>query len=127
MTSTGAAERGRVIVAGGSIAGLCAGALLRRLGFSVDVFERSGEALASRGAGIVPHPELFDALARAGARIDATIGVPVLGRRTFAPDGGVLAEHALPQIMMSWDRLFRLIRELFPDRHHHAGRAIEGF
>jgi 2-polyprenyl-6-methoxyphenol hydroxylase-like FAD-dependent oxidoreductase len=127
MTATGAAERGRVIVAGGSIAGLCAGALLHRLGFSVDVFERSNEALASRGAGIVPHPELFDALEQAGARIDATIGVPVVGRRTFAPDGRVVGEHALPQIMMSWDRLFRLIRELFPDRHYHAGRAIEGF
>ena len=51
MKSTGTAARGRVIVAGGSIAGLFAGALLHRLGFAVDVFERSGEALASRGAG----------------------------------------------------------------------------
>ena len=59
--------RGRVIVAGGSIAGLFAGALLQRRGFAVDAFERSREALASRGAGIVPHPELFDALPRAGA------------------------------------------------------------
>ncbi len=127
MTGSKTPLRGRVIVAGGSIAGLCAGALLHRLGFAVEVFERSGEALASRGAGIVPHPELFEALEQAGARIDATIGVPVVGRRVFAPDGTVLGEHALPQVMMSWDRLFRLIRELFPDRHYHAGRAIEGF
>ena len=127
MTGSAKPARGRVIIAGGSIAGLCAGALLHRLGFAVDLFERSGEALASRGAGIVPHPELFEALEQAGARIDATIGVPVVGRRTFAPDGRVLGEHALPQVMMSWDRLFRVIRELFPDRHYHAGRAIEGF
>ncbi len=127
MTGSGNASRGRVIIAGGSIAGLCAGALLHRLGFAVELFERSGEALASRGAGIVPHPELFEALEQAGARIDPTIGVPVIGRRVFEPDGRVLGEHALPQIMMSWDRLFRLIRELFPDRHYHAGRAIEGF
>ena len=32
-----AADRGRVIVAGGSIAGLFAGAMLRRQGFAVDV------------------------------------------------------------------------------------------
>ena len=119
--------RSRVIIAGGSIAGLCAGALLQRLGFEVELFERSREALASRGAGIVPHPELFEALGEVGARIDATIGVPVVGRRTFAPDGRLLGEHALPQIMMSWDRLFRLIREQLPDRCYHAGRAIVGF
>jgi 2-polyprenyl-6-methoxyphenol hydroxylase-like FAD-dependent oxidoreductase len=127
MTGSADASPGRVIIAGGSIAGLCAGALLHRLGFAVELFERSGEELASRGAGIVPHPELFAALEQAGATIDATIGVPVVGRRVFAPDGAVLGEHALPQIMMSWDRLFRLIRERFPDRHYHAGRAIEGF
>jgi 2-polyprenyl-6-methoxyphenol hydroxylase-like FAD-dependent oxidoreductase len=120
-------ERGRVIVAGGSIAGLLAGALLRNQGFAVDVFERSGEALASRGAGIVPHPELFEALQRAGARIDSTIGVPVVGRRTFERDGRVQGEHALPQMMMSWDRLFRLVRELMPDRRYHPGRAIVTF
>ena len=37
------AGRGRVIVAGGSIAGLFVGAVLRRQGFVVDVFERSAE------------------------------------------------------------------------------------
>ena len=62
------------------------------------MFERSGEALASRGAGIVPHPELFEALERAGARIDGSIGVPVVGRITLNRDGTVLGEHALPQI-----------------------------
>jgi 2-polyprenyl-6-methoxyphenol hydroxylase-like FAD-dependent oxidoreductase len=127
MTTTGSAERGRVIVAGGSIAGLFAGALLHRQGFAVDVFERSGEALASRGAGIVPHPELFDALAQAGVALDDTIGVPVVGRITLDRDGTVLGEHALPQVMMSWGRLYRTLRDAVPDERHHAGSAIEGF
>jgi len=127
MTAEGTPQRGRVIVAGGSIAGLFAGVLLRRWGFAVDVFERSGEALASRGAGIVPHPELFDALAQAGAALDDTIGVPVVGRITLKPDGTVLGEHALPQVMMSWDRLYRLLREALPDACYHAGNAVEAF
>jgi 2-polyprenyl-6-methoxyphenol hydroxylase-like FAD-dependent oxidoreductase len=97
MAERGGHDRGRVIVAGGSIAGLFAGALLHRLGFGVDVFERSREALASRGAGIVSHPELFDALAQAGAAIDASAGVAVVGRITLSRDGTVLGEHALPR------------------------------
>jgi len=127
MTAGGTSQRGRVIVAGGSIAGLFAGVLLHRQGFAVDVFERSGEALASRGAGIVPHPELFEALAQAGATLDETIGVPVVGRITLNRDGTVLGRHPLPQVMMSWDRLYRLLREALPDARYHAGSAIEAF
>jgi 2-polyprenyl-6-methoxyphenol hydroxylase-like FAD-dependent oxidoreductase len=127
MIARGTAEGGRVIVAGGSIAGLFAGALLHRRGFAVDVYERSGETLASRGAGIVPHPELFDALAQAGAALDGNIGVPVVGRITLNRDGTVSGEHALSQVMMSWDRLYRMLREAVPDERHHAGSAIESF
>ena len=29
--------------------------------------------------------------------------------------------------MMSWDRLYRLLRETVPDERHHAGSAIESF
>jgi 2-polyprenyl-6-methoxyphenol hydroxylase-like FAD-dependent oxidoreductase len=127
MSGRGNPERGRVIVAGGSIAGLFAGALLRRQGFVVDVFERSRDALESRGAGIVPHPELFEALGHAGAPVDDNVGVGVVGRIVLGRDGTPIGEHALPQIMMSWDRLYRMLRHVFPDHHYHAGRAIEGF
>ena len=127
MKSTGTAARGRVIVAGGSIAGLFAGALLHRLGFAVDVFERSGEALASRGAGIMPHPELFDALAHAGATADETICVPIVGRIALDRDGTILGKHAMPQLAMSWDQLYRLARAALPDACHQAGRAVAGF
>jgi 2-polyprenyl-6-methoxyphenol hydroxylase-like FAD-dependent oxidoreductase len=127
MTERGGHDRERVIVAGGSIAGLFAGALLHRLGFAVDVFERSREALASRGAGIVSHPELFDVLAEAGAAIGESAGVAVVGRITLSRDGTVLGEHALPQIMMSWDRLYRLLRAALPAEHYHPGRAVERF
>lgn len=123
MTGTG----GRVIIAGGSIAGLFAGALLQRRGFAVDVFERSGEALASRGAGIVSHPELFDALAQVGATLDGSVGVEVVGRIVLGRDGAPVGEHALPQIMLSWDRLYGLLRTAFPPQHYHAGQAIERF
>jgi 2-polyprenyl-6-methoxyphenol hydroxylase-like FAD-dependent oxidoreductase len=127
MTGADGRGRGRVIVAGGSIAGLFVSVLLHRRGFAVEVYERSGEALASRGAGIVPHPELFDALAQAGAALDDTIGVPVVGRITLNRDGTVLGAHDLRQVMMSWDRLYRLLRVALPDACYHAGNAVEAF
>ena len=40
--------------------------------------------------------------------------MPVVGRITLSRDGTVLGEHALPQIMMSWDRLYRSLRAAFP-------------
>lgn len=124
-------DRGRAIIAGGSIAGLFAGALLRRQGFAVDVFERSGEALESRGAGIVSHPELFEALEQVGATPHETLGgdlgVEVVGRIVLHRDGAAIGEHRLPQIMLSWDRLYRVLRAVLPDGHYHAGRAIESF
>jgi 2-polyprenyl-6-methoxyphenol hydroxylase-like FAD-dependent oxidoreductase len=52
---------GRVIVIGGSLAGLFAGLLLRRQ-FTVDIFERADAGLAGRGAGIVTHALLGPAL-----------------------------------------------------------------
>ena len=56
----------RALIVGGSMAGMFAALLLRRHGWRGDVFERSGEAMASRGAGLATHPELADALTAAG-------------------------------------------------------------
>jgi 2-polyprenyl-6-methoxyphenol hydroxylase-like FAD-dependent oxidoreductase len=48
----------KIIVIGGSIAGLSAGIALRCKGFDVDIFERSPEAIETRGAGLVIQPDL---------------------------------------------------------------------
>jgi len=42
----------RAIVIGGSIAGLFVGAFLRRIGWRVDIYERSSIELIGRGVGI---------------------------------------------------------------------------
>ncbi|WP_239154119.1 NAD(P)-binding protein [Amycolatopsis sp. FDAARGOS 1241] len=46
-------EGSRAVVVGGSIGGLTSALLLRKLGFSVEVFERTPEQLDHRGGGIV--------------------------------------------------------------------------
>ena len=49
----------RATVIGGSLGGLFAANLLAELGWEVDVYERVGDDLASRGAGIGTHDELL--------------------------------------------------------------------
>jgi len=95
----------RAIVIGGSIAGLFVGAFLRRIGWQVDIFERSSIELIGRGVGIfATHLELLEALDKCGAGT-VDIGVIVYKRITFDRSGKVVAEKPQLQIVTSWDRL----------------------
>lgn len=76
------------MVVGGSLGGLMSACLLLRAGWRVDVFERAEEPLSGRGAGIVTHPQLLDALARCGAKIDSSIGVKVSTRMVLDVTAG---------------------------------------
>lgn len=117
----------RAVVAGGSLAGLFCANLLARAGWGVSVAERVAGPLHGRGAGIVTHPALFDALRAAGVPADAPVGVPVEGRVVYATDGSVVGARPLPQVLTSWSRLYALLRAALPPgvepRH---GRALVG-
>ena len=88
----------RAIVIGGSIASLFVGAFLRRIGWRVDIYERSSIELIGRGVGIFASQlELFEALDKCGAStID--IGVIAYKRITFDRKGDVIpaADRYLP-------------------------------
>jgi 2-polyprenyl-6-methoxyphenol hydroxylase-like FAD-dependent oxidoreductase len=85
------------------------------------VLERSGDELASRGAGIVTHPELFAALRRCGISANDNVGVMVDGRVVLDASGEVLAQLDLPQMLTSWGRMYRLLRSALPeDCYQHA-------
>ncbi|MFM0081232.1 FAD binding domain-containing protein [Paraburkholderia sediminicola] len=118
---TNSSVRSRAIIVGGSLGGLFAANLLVRNGWDVDVFERVPDELAGRGAGIVTHPELFDALAAAGIEFDDSIGVKVQSRVTFAQNGAVLSERNLPQTLTAWGKMYHVLRAALPDVHYHAG------
>lgn len=117
----------RALVIGGSLGGLFAANLLLRAGWDVEVFERAATRLSGRGAGIVTHEPLVDALARAGADMGADLGVAVPGRVIFARDGSVMGERALPQVLTSWSRLYGLLDAAFPNDRVRRGWALEGF
>ncbi len=117
--------RGRhAIIVGGSVAGIAAAVLLRQDGWIVDVYERAETGLEGRGAGIATHPELFAAFEAAGVAVPEEIGFWVEARRVFGDDGRCVAEMALPQLMASWDRLYKVLRAGLPDVHYHLGRRL---
>ena len=66
------------------MSGLFTAAFLRQIGWDVDVYERSPVELVGRGAGIVSHPELMDALEKSGAGT-SNLGVEVERRIAGKP------------------------------------------
>jgi 2-polyprenyl-6-methoxyphenol hydroxylase-like FAD-dependent oxidoreductase len=117
-------SKARALIIGGSISGLFAGLLLRRAGWEADIFERVETELTGRGAGIVTHAQTHALLRAAGLDSSHNFGVDIAGRRTLDRDGRLIGEHACPQTVTSWDRVFRLLREAFPAERYHAGKEL---
>ncbi len=113
-----------ILVVGGSLGGLLAANLLLRAGQDVTVLERSTRSLQGRGAGIVTHASLRQALLAAGAVVDETLGVAVAERVVLGPDGQALCRWPHPQILTSWGRLYSLLRDALPNAHHRLGAPV---
>ena len=116
----------RAIVIGGSVGGLFSALLLRRAGWAVHVSERVAVPLAGRGAGIVTHPALRRILDELGLDTRHDFGVPVARRMVLAADGSAVGMLDCPQVMTSWDRLFRLLRGAWPDAQYALREALAG-
>ncbi|HLI19661.1 MAG TPA: FAD-dependent monooxygenase [Stellaceae bacterium] len=115
----------RALIVGGSVGGLFAGHLLRAQGWDVTVFERSGNALADRGASIGTRPELFGIMRRIGIPLDPSAGVEVSGRICLDRSGAVIAERAIVSTNSAWDRVYRPLRAAFPDDCYRDGSRVE--
>ncbi len=114
----------RILIVGGSLGGLMAANLLHRAGHDVLVLERAARSLDGRGAGIVTHAVLLDALRAAGAAVDDTLGVAVAERVVLASDGSTECRWPYPQTLTSWGRLYALLRQALPDRSHRHGATV---
>jgi 2-polyprenyl-6-methoxyphenol hydroxylase-like FAD-dependent oxidoreductase len=115
----------KAIIIGGSIAGLFAALHLQRVGWHVDVYERVDAGMEARGAGIVTHPELFDALKAVGIDPNDDIGVSVPGRVTFKQTGEVQERMDLPQVLTSWGRLYQVLLARFGQDNYHQGKVFD--
>ena len=114
----------KILVVGGSLGGLFVGNLLHCAGHEVHILEKVLGSLDGRGAGIVTHPSLMQALSLVGITLDDNIGVPVQGRVTLDAKGDTIAQMHLPQVLTSWSRLYHLLKEKFPASRYHGGKAL---
>jgi 2-polyprenyl-6-methoxyphenol hydroxylase-like FAD-dependent oxidoreductase len=114
----------RILVIGGSLGGLLAANMLLRAGHEVRVLEKAASSLDGRGAGIVTHKPLMTALERCGLNVDASLGVAVERRVVLGPDGKVIAEAQIGQILTSWSRLYAMLRSAFDDALYVTGASV---
>lgn len=114
-------------IVGGSIAGLTAGLALYRNGWDIHVYEATQEDLASRGAGIITHKSLFDALAELGIADDGSMGVLMQTRKTFDKNGSVIGHVQHKQVATSWGVVYQRLKQTFPNNRYHVGVSLIDF
>lgn len=114
----------RAVVVGGSIGGLFAASLLRAAGWDARIYERAGDDLAGRGAGVGTTRELLGVMRRIGIPFDPSLGVSVQSYAWIGGDGGVRFEQPRPMVASAWSSIYRPLRESFPDALYETGRAV---
>ncbi len=115
----------RILIIGGSIAGLTLGNLLHRKGFDVHIFERTPGHMEGRGAGITMLPGLIEGLRAAGVQAtEDSLGVRLPARIAIDQTGRIIAEKLFPQAMTTWRRLYDALRAVFPEDCYHGGQSL---
>ncbi|HSH07863.1 MAG TPA: FAD-dependent monooxygenase [Burkholderiales bacterium] len=118
---------GRALVIGGSLGGLFAANLLADQGWDVHVFERVGDDLASRGAGIGTHTALVQTLARLGIPMDAELGYESGDRICVDREGRILYRTHWNHVMSAWANVYRPLKDRFPQDRYHFSKALASF
>jgi 2-polyprenyl-6-methoxyphenol hydroxylase-like FAD-dependent oxidoreductase len=116
--------RRRALIVGGSLGGLFAAHLLRAAGWDVEVYERIGDDLAGRGAGLGTHDALRDMMARIGLDVVTPLGVATHAYVCRDHTGRPVHEIKLDRVMSAWTRLYRPLRDALPDAHYHHGMTL---
>src|SRR5262252_5633480 len=116
--------RRRALIIGGSLGGPFAAHLLRAAGWEAEVYERIGEDLAGRGAGLGTHDALRDMMARIGLDVITPLGVATHAYVCRDRTGSPVHEIKLERVMSAWARLYRPLRDALPDANYHSGMTL---
>ncbi|MEV6229939.1 FAD-dependent monooxygenase [Saccharopolyspora shandongensis] len=111
------------LIIGGSLGGLAAAHELRSIGAEITVYERSPGEMQPRGAGIVMQPEVEALLMRLGATA-RSVSVELHERQQLHLHGKP-RRYVAPQLMTSWDALYRTLREPLADACYHLDSPLE--
>src|SRR3984957_3906001 len=114
----------RALVIGGSLGGLIAAHLLRKIGWDAVIFERNTEELASRGVGLGTHPQLIRILQRAGIAFDETMGIKVPKVVCLDSAGNTIVAQPSARTMSGWARLYRALGDALPAENYQLGKTL---
>ncbi len=117
----------RAAVVGGSIGGLTAALLLRRLGFTVDVYERTPTQLDNRGGGIVLQPITARWFEQCSDRSVTGLCTTTRRVRYLGRDDEVLHDDEALWRYSSWGTLYRALLGDFGTERYHLGEHCAGF
>jgi 2-polyprenyl-6-methoxyphenol hydroxylase-like FAD-dependent oxidoreductase len=116
----------RALVIGGSVAGLFAAGLLRRIGWDVLVFERADSDLGERGAAIGTTEDLLAVMRRIDPAIDRSIGVVTRSRILIDRAFDVVHKVPLRGMTSAWSRIYRPLRQALPAECYRSGAVFTG-
>src|SRR3954464_9470819 len=115
----------KAIIVGGSVGGLMAALLLRKIGWDVTVYERAVGDLAGRGAGLGVSGELLDVMARAGAPFERSAGIAQAAHVWMEKDGSIAHEHRRNLMASAWARVYQPLRAALPASNYRQGMVLE--
>jgi len=125
------ANRFRIGVVGGSVAGCAVAVELSRAGHEVTVFERSVTALASQGAGIIAPAEVFQGMVAGNLLPEDYARCAVTVARYACRDhdqraGRWLGDAGFSLTTVGWAGLFRHLRGQVPPGAYRSGVTVHG-
>jgi 2,6-dihydroxypyridine 3-monooxygenase len=112
---------------GGSLGGLTAALVLRKIGCEVDVFERSNAFLEGRGAGIISHAITIRYPRECAEFSLEDLSFKPSWCRYMDAQGNVATESRCNFRVSSYGALYRALLHCFGRERYHLGRSIVGF
>ncbi len=91
------------------------------------MFEKVGDDLAARGAGIGTHAELVAVLAGLGIAMDERLGVPVGDRICLDREGRELHRQPWGHTMSAWANVYRPLKQRFPAAQYRFNKNLTGW